>query len=84
MRIYANEKYRLVSVDLHPPLARRENALHFCNMEDDSMAWSRDPDRTNDWDRFDDENVYDNDLSIDRKPDDHVTYRTLEYYRPCV
>lgn len=79
MRVSVDEKFRVVGIDVLPGEARLENHMrHFC-MEDESMHWSRWPDRTAEWNRHDDTNVYEED--VDRKKDDHVTFRALEYSR---
>lgn len=79
MRVSVDDKFKVVSIDLLPREARLENPMQWCNMEDESMNWSRWQDRTAEWNRHDDINVYDE--GVDRKTDDHVTFRTLEYSR---
>lgn len=79
MRVSCDEKFRITTIDILPREARLENPLQCFNMEDESMGWSRWEDRTAEWNRHDDTDVYDE--GVDRKKNDHVTLRTLEYSR---
>lgn len=79
MRITVDEKFRITRTSVVPFHARRENWMPNLPLEQDSIDWSRVPDRTNDWNRKDDVNVWENE--VDRRTDDHVTFLTLEYSR---